>query len=645
VETTEGWQPHASGGERILVALAAIALVGAILIVAGNLLHKEDAVSLASGSPLPTSSPSPTPVPSPTVMELVVGESTAPSASLAPALFGGWIRTSVDLPILESPSEVAAVVGTLPAGSLAYADEQVEGIPAGGWMTIEAPDPIGWVATRPAGKNLVERLPPAIVPYSGAFQTLAAGPSGFVAIATPSGASNNGSPASLFASPDGITWHASSWQTGPDVYPTGVAWGPKGWLMVGTGQNSDRLVVWRSPDGDRWTVLGALSGGGYPQGLAATGAGYLLTIEGGNGFGNSPQLWFSADGMRWTRSSPGLPGYYQVTATTLGFYATNADCCGPQYANKAAFSTDGLTWSANLPRLFIATVDGALLGIQPDSSGRGAHALHGSFYHGQVRWRPMQDGDAPFSGAVVTSIASDGLRATAFGWDPDTGASFTWTSDGGPWTRHALPSSFGGPPSAATAANGRAVVVGNRWNVRGTNPVVWHQNADGGWDPEPSPVLGFAADPSGVDCGPPPRNALDLINMDRASAVACHGDAPFTIRAWSSSCNGCYGTPDGTYTEPWLASPSTNVLFLSPVKWHDQWSTNAFLPPFLGAAPDPRWVNQWLELTGHFDDPASTRCRWNPPPAQLQYYNGSRPLIETCREQFVVTSVRVVTGP
>lgn len=645
METTEGWQPRASGGERILVALAAVALVGAVLIVAGNLLRKDDAVSLASGSPLPTSTPSPTPVPSPTIMELVVGESTAPgsSPSPTPALFGGWIRASVDLPILDSASEGAAVIGTLPAGSLAYADEQDQGAAPGAWMTIEAPDPTGSVATRRNGTNLVERLVPAIVPYSGAFQTLAAGPSGFVAIASQYSSSSSYLPPSVFVSSDGVSWHAASGQPGHDLNPNGVAWGPKGWLMVANDPNSDRMRLWTSPDGERWMVLGALQAG-YPQGLAGSSAGYLLSIEGGRD-GNDQQVWFSADGMRWTRSNPGLPGYYQVTATTMGFYATTAACCEPQPAAMAAFSTDGLTWSPNLPKLFVAAVDGILLGIQAAPNGRGGHPLHGSFYHGQVRWRPVQDGDAPFAGALVTSIASDGQRATAFGWDPNTEASFTWTSDGGPWTRHALPTTFGGPPSAAAAANGRVIVVGNRWTPRGNNPVVWHEGADGGWAPEPAPVLGFAPEPSTADCGPPPRDALELLNGDRAMAVACLGNAPFTIRAWSSRCDGCFGTPDGTYDEPWLSSPSSNLLSLSPVKWLDQWSMNGVLSPTLRPSPDRAWVNHWLELTGHFDDSASTRCHWNPPPDQLQYYGGARPVIEQCREQFVVTAVRVVEGP
>ncbi len=59
----------------------------------------------------------------------------------------------------------------------------------------------------------------------------------------------------------------------------------------------------------------------------------------------------------------------------------------------------------------------------------------------------MADGDGPFAGTVVTTVVSDGRQATAFGWDLTTEASFSWTSSGGPWTRHVLPSAFSGPPT------------------------------------------------------------------------------------------------------------------------------------------------------------------------------------------------------
>jgi hypothetical protein len=640
VETTEGWRPSSSGGERIIVALAGVALLGAVLIVAGNLLHKDDTVSVASASPRPTSRPSPTPRPSPAQIEVaVVPESATPGPS-TPLLFGGWIRANEDLTIRTSPDDGASVVGTLPAGALAFVDEQAQGSVTQGWSTIEAPDPIGWVATRAGGKDLVQRFQAPDYPVSGQLYSLAAGPDGFLAIGNAAGTSSAYPPPTLFTSRDGANWHAASDPPAAAFYPAGAAWGPEGWLVVGSDPEGEGTRVWSSPDGDHWTLLGALQAG-YPQGLAGSSLGYLLQGS-SRGFGIPQNAWFSADGIHWSASDAHLGGYYQVTATTSGFYATITPGIGNEAG--AAFSTDGRTWSPNLPHLFVASVGGALLGIEAGPDGRGGHPMRGSFYHGLVGWRPVTGGDGPFAGAVVTTIVSDGRQATAFGWNLTTEASLSWTSTGGPWTRHELPSTYSGPPMMAAARDGGVVLVGNRWNPRGPNPVIWHQDADGQWQPEGSPVLGMAVDPSTGLCDRLPTSPIEFVNLDRAAAVACHRDAPLTVRLWSSRCDGCYGGSDGLYDQEWLSSPSSNVLFLSPVKWRDQWSSTAVLPPAMGA-PDPSWLDAWLELTGHFDDPASASCRWNPPPEELQFYAGAAPIIEACREQFVVTALRVVSGP
>ncbi|MGZ8563960.1 MAG: hypothetical protein ACXWWU_10125, partial [Candidatus Limnocylindria bacterium] len=109
--------------------------------------------------------------------------------------------------------------------------------------------------------------------------------------------------------------------------------------------------------------------------------------------------------------------------------------------------------------------------------------------------------------------------------------------------------------------------------------------------------------------------------------------------------DGCSGQNDGTYEEAWLANPASNVLFLSPVVWPDSYWATGVLAPELATAPDPSWVGTWLDLTGHFDDPASARCHWTPPQDQLQYYSGAASQQNQCRQQFVVTEVQVVDGP
>ena len=259
---------------------------------------------------------------------------------------------------------------------------------------------------------------------------------------------------------------------------------------------------------------------------------------------------------------------------------------------------------------------------------------------------PMNGGDVPFVGAVVTSLVSDGQHATAFGWDVTTEASLTWTSDGGPWARHrtarphsaALPwlAAGGGRPGWSWSA-----IDGTRG---GRTRVFWHRNADGSWEPERSPVLGVAPDPSVDECGAPPTDAVEFVNLDLAFAAACYGDTPLTVRLWSATATAAGGRT-GSLPGGVAGESSGNVLYVSPVKWPDRSWATAVLAPGARAAPDPSWLGTWLELTGHFDDPAAARCHWTPPPDQLQYYPGARSLIEACRQQFVVTKVRVVDGP
>ena len=647
LETTEGWRPDPSRGERVLVALAAVALVGAVLIVGANLLNRDDEVSVASTSPRPTASPVPSPLPSPSPRELVVVEQQPSPAETPPPYFGGWIRATVALPIWNSAGASGAVVGTLPAGGLAYADQQDESTTPGGWLYVEAPDPVGFVQASIDGADLVRRYQAPDLSVSGGFASVAAGPGGFVAIGTPSGRSANYPQPTVFASADGVAWHRASEPPGDGSYLNGVAWGPAGWLAIAGDGSFGGVRLWTSRDGDRWSSLGVVQTNGYPEGLVASGAGYLLKT----GSRAEEVLWFSTEGIRWSESRPTLDAlaqdgfHYTVTATQGGFYATSSRCCQSAVGPTAAFSTDGRTWYPSLPNLLVAAVDGVLLGIEPGPDGPGASTWRGSLYRDQVGWLPMPGGDPPFMGAVVTALVSDGRQATAFGWDVTSEASLAWTSDGSAWTRHELPTAFGGPPSMAAGGGVGTVVVGNRWNSRGPNPVVWHANANGSWAPERSPVIDVAPDPSPGECGAPPTDAAEFVNLDRNFAAACWGDMPLTIRMWSARCDGCFGGSTGTYDEAWLSNPTSDILFLSPVEWADNWSAMAILSPVLGDVPEPGWLGSWLELTGHFDDPAAASCHWTPSPEELLYYSGSRPVFEACRQQFVVTAVRVVDGP
>jgi hypothetical protein len=623
-------------------------LLAGLLIVGGNLLKHRDEVSAASASPSPTIAPLRTPIPTPPPQTLVVDQfGPSPSASAGDqgrALFSGWIRAMVDLPVRSDMASGSAQVATLKAGALAYVDEQETDEPDRAWATVEAPSPTGWVAMRADGKDLVKRYESVVFPWSGYLGSLAAGEKGFVAVGQSPGAQDLPSGTRIYVSSDGASWHASSDSPLGDSYPTGVAWGPAGWILVAGGGRDSGAELWSSPDGDHWKQLGVL--GYYPDGLVGSATGYLLQASSGGGFGGrSDQSFFSTDGIHWTESRTGLFGNYRVTATAAGFYAAANVCCPVQATSTAAFSTDGLTWTRTRPNLLVVAVGNALLGIEPDASGRGAQAMRGSFYRGQLGWRAVSGGQVPFVGAVVTSVVSEGDRAIAFGWDATNETPLSWTSDGGSWIRHELPAAFGGLPQVAAAGKRGVIAVGYRSNWRGLNPVVWHEDPAGLWEPEPSPLMGLPPDPSAEECGAPPTDPADFSNFDRSVAVACFGATPMTVRMWSAPCNGCSGQADGTYDEPWLASPSTNQLYLCPVEWPDNCWTTAVLAPTLADAPLSTWLGAWLEVTGHFDDPASAACHWTPPPDQLQGYGGAGQIIEACRQQFVVTRVQVVSGP
>jgi hypothetical protein len=575
-------------------------------------------------------------------------QASSPSAPPGHSLYGGWIRARVDLPVRSDASATATVVGTIKAGALAYVDQQDTSEPDLAWATLEAPSPTGWVAMRANGRDLVKRYEPASFPSNGYLWGIAAGDNGFVAMGQSPTAPTTQLGSTLFVSADGSTWHAASETLFDGNGPGPSAWGPAGWIMatgIGTYGNGHGTEIWHSPDGDHWTALGTLPTVDS-RGIVGSGPGYILQGSGGS-FGRSEESWFSADGIHWTESAPGLGSRYQVTATEAGFYArAMSDCCPSTASLTAAFSTDGRTWIPTRANLLVAAVGNELLGVEPSPGGSGALALRGSYYRGQLGWRAVTGGQVPFINAVVSSVVSDGQHATALGWDATTEAPLNWTSDGGPWIRHQLPVAFGGLPQVAAAGKRGVVAIGHREDWRGQNPVVWREGPTGSWEPEPSPMIGLAPEPTADACGAPPTDPADFSNLDRAVAVACFGSTPMTVRMWSAPCNGCAGQNPGTYDVAWLSNPTANQLSLCPVVWPDNCWTSAVLAPTLTpVSGEPSWLNTWLDVTGHFDDPASTSCHWNPPPDQLQYYSGARQIIDACRQQFVVTAIRVVKGP
>lgn len=646
----------------MLVGMAAIVLVGAVLIVAGNLLPANETANDPEGSPRATARATSRPTVRPTP-NLPVELSLEPALMPSPVPtdfqpFYGWIRAEVDLPILSDNSEFGNPFGVLPAGAVAFAHEQEQDQPPGdgGWLYIDEPAPSGWVATRDeaTGNDLVTRFGQGAFPVPGSIWYLEGGSEGYLGIGQPAGTSANYPPVGIFTSTDGLAW-----QTAPDAPVPGCcwgtpAWGPAGWLVVGSppdDRGDSSTWVWNSPDGLHWNAPGVISGGtrdsGYPMLFEGSDIGYLLMTSYG---GTDGALWFSVDGATWLRSDLGQPVGSQISLAALpnGFYAW-ADASQTGGPGFGAYSADGRTWvptsgGPDVASADIVVVRDVVVATETDPSTGTLRAWRGTIAGDTLSWSIMPGGTAPFTGAVVSTMASDGQQAVAVGWDLSTEAPLAWSTDGGAWRHEVLPSEFEGIATLAAGGPDGVVVIGHHWTSRGDNPVAWLRSPSGTWSSATTSLVAEAPDILPADCLGPPTEAVEFVSIDRAAAVACHGAKPLTFRAWSSRCDGCYGGYGEGYEPAWLAAPGQNQLFLSPIQSSGYWIT-ALLHPDVGPSPKDEQLDTWLEITGHFDDPDAATCHWTPTPQEIGYYSGQRWVMEGCRQQFVVTAVTVVDGP
>jgi hypothetical protein len=653
LETEEGARPATSGGERILVVLAALVLVAAGVIVAGKLAPEDETAVIPSGSPRPTARPQPTPSPTPAPVDLVVEPAQPSVMEPEPQGFSGFIRAKEDLTIRSEPDDAASIVGTLAAGDAASVWEDPSMAGDQGWLSVSLADADGWVATRRAGRDLVVRYPYAGYSSSGYISRLAAG-DGFVGVASLPGTYQYGPSSILIESADGASWRLASKPPGPALAPVAVAWGPVGWVAISSASRSPggNGRVWLASSADRstWDSLGALpeAEGLDPMDLVASEAGYLLSTQPtGRGAGQQWRLWRSTDALHWHEVRPGLTApYFMMAATQVGFLAwTDPLCC----TFEAAFSPDGLTWSAVSGgpeglNLHVAALGDRLLAVETVRATGEPRTWIGTIRRGEVTWARGPTPLAPAGDAVVTALVSAGGEVTAFGWDRLTEEKLQWTTDGSAWRSEQMPAAFEGFPTLA-AQGSTIVAIGHRLSIIGDDPLIWHRAPGGVLQAEANPVIPRLAPPAAADCPPPPTDVLAWMTLNSPVEISCRGGAPLTFRAWSLPCAGCTGDPNAALAPAWLANPTDNSLFLAPIASDRSGYQGAILDPSLGDAPRPEWIGAWLQVTGHYDDPAAADCRWTPNNDELAYYAGSEWQVNGCRMQFVVTAVKVVDGP
>jgi len=659
LETSEGRGGGGGMGDRLVVGLAALALLGGVLILVGKGLGGDSRGASASGSPRETTGTSglagSTATPSPTPEAVTVESRPPPSPDPErPPSFSGWIRLQADLQIYENASTGANQIGALPKGALAYAEEPPDqGSDGTYWLQIDIPSPSGFIAAGKGGKFFVHRYLPTPTAYGGNVAGLAASPHGFVVWGYTSSRTNKPAEPFLAGSSDGHSWRSVDYGPFSNASIRSVTFGPAGWLALGSAQSrgvQTGLWLWTSVDGRSWRTLGSLPVNATDRdaSLLASGSGYLLLLGGYRS--QALEAWHSADGVSWAKGQvpegSGL-SMQHVVATRSGFYAW-PDLSANNPPPKAGYSADGQSWiQVDAPPMTgegrIVSFDDGLLAVDSSPVTGAPRAWRGSFSNGRINWT-AQPGGLPHT-LGFASLASDGGTAVLFGWDRLTDAPKAWSLGGSGWQETPLPVGvFGGlVPTTTVGSPAGFVAVGSQLNLRADNPTLWAGTPRGAWSREASQVIAPIGERTDLRCPSKPTDAVSFATLDAPTAVICFGDSPLSFRAYVGRCEGCNGGGGDVYTPAWLADPSQNQIFLSPIKISDNWFFGARRAESL--ADDPAWLDHWVELTGHFDDPASGTCHWAPDPHGAQAIFSAQQTINSCRQQFVVTRVRVVTGP
>lgn len=673
VATVAGDRPSSTVGDRLMIGLAAAALLGGLLIAAGNVVSglSDDEVAASSPSqpgatPRPERTPRPSPTPrAPREVTLEPGEPPGPSRSYD-ITTTYWIETLEKTPIRSESSDDASLLELLPPGTVITADRfsadsDLE------WLVVFRDERQGYIrALDEQGEPLVRMAPVLQGSFGGEIVDIAAGPNGFVAHGWAPAVGPSQPTRFTASSRDGEAWALATAPTHTGYGGWAAAWGPSGWLAAATLDRNGVLEawIWESSDGDSWTPVGEMPVGGasFVRRMVASERGYLLVLSSSGGFGgrDASTVWYSPDGITWRESETqdldadalgmyGEPGFW-LRATPHGFLGwTWGD--GTVAANEVAISRNGRTWESvaistgSISTLNVAHAGDNLLALGLDADNR-VRAWRGELTDEAFSLEPAPHLELAFEGTVVTALTTDGERAWAFGYERQDGAARAWVSDGATWRSVDPPDGgFGSVPRKAAAGPRGVVVVGSQISGMAASPVLWHLRADGSWVREREPIAQPIPDVAPDACPPSPVSAFEFVTLESSIAVPCFEDAPMTFVAYSVDCGDCWGESPPEFQGPawlWGAGPT---LLLLPDEGDENsgWWRQGALPPTLPWSEE--LVDTWLRITGHFDDPAAEQCAQVPADGATWWWAGPALDIVNCRGTFVVTEAIPVGAP
>jgi hypothetical protein len=124
--------------------------------------------------------------------------------------------------------------------------------------------------------------------------------------------------------------------------------------------------------------------------------------------------------------------------------------------------------------------------------------------------------------------------------------------------------------------------------------------------------------------------------MDQLTPLACFGSRSITIRGyWPAAPAGEAGVCPVSQDLRWIACPESADRLL------DHATQDVFGGLTVVTLAMPTGIvmperGQWVEVSGHYDDPAAQGCSYGDIPEQSVLW---------CRAQFVVDEARPVSGP
>jgi len=662
LETTDGRRPETSGADRLMVGLAAIALLGGALVGISRFLPPpEQEASKASGSPQATAVATPTPRATPSVAlaeqlrTVRIGEEPLPPNE--PPIsenWGGWARSTHRITVYQYPSSGDPGIAVVAAGAPMQIDEGTPGLfdPDEGWMQIHLPAE-GWIRARSGRNANLVRFGDERTPAYDAVESIIPGADGRYVLAGIHAADGSHF---LAMSEDGSTWEPVGGQgLLDDASFLRIAYGPRDWVAVVARQTADRssLWAWQSTDGRNWRLLGSLrtlpfATIGYFQ-LVGSPLGYVLTFPSYGYPGVEPtRAWYSADAEVWSERDTLAPTG-NVAASGVGFYAYQPPNYypldgPPQNPTVSGFSADGWDWtSVSTPEMthLVGVAGAADRLVALNAVAAGVQPWVGTVADGTLTWRQDDASTGAFTNAVVTSLAGT-LTPIAMGYDRASDAPLWWSNDAAGWHPHRLPSSFGGPAVTGAANAGTVVLIGQRSSILGSTPVMWSGQEDSTLHPESEPLIPAVPDLSAADCSRYSRDLLELMTQRSQIQVHCFGNAPVTFTVHVPTCDECMGDPgDEPWTPAWLMlSKPDRYLHMAPVSSDDYGWFDGILAPGVRAGD---WEHRWVRVTGHFDDPAARTCQMHSSPGGDFGFASRQQVIDGCREVFVVTSVTVLS--